>query len=273
MKAADRISEAELHAYVDGQLAEARARDVASWLVEHPVESARVATWRAQNEAVRRAFPSPARERIIAPVRQEPIKAANAPTRSLVDYRHRLRRRRALAVSIAFAAGAMLAGSLALAFRRMADAPQPAAPIHVEMVQSGSDGPTLALAAWRAYAQDRQHPVEVSARDPVALGAWIAERTNLSALPEAAGLRLVGARVLPGTSANAAFLLYETGEGERLALVAEASLSAAPGPARAEGEIRAVGWSAHGFEFGLAGALPLARLKALAGSFAAERSH
>ncbi|HYY38717.1 MAG TPA: anti-sigma factor, partial [Xanthobacteraceae bacterium] len=51
-----RVTEEELHAYVDGELAADRQRTVEAWLASHPEDAARVAQWRAQAEAIRARF-------------------------------------------------------------------------------------------------------------------------------------------------------------------------------------------------------------------------
>lgn len=50
------ISEDELHAYVDGDIAPGRRLDIALYLARHPVEAARVEVFRAQREAIRALF-------------------------------------------------------------------------------------------------------------------------------------------------------------------------------------------------------------------------
>jgi anti-sigma factor RsiW len=275
MKSSGRVSDAELHAFVDGQLSDGRAREVSDWILDHPLESLRVSGWRTQNEAIRRAFPTPPRERIVAPLRSEepaPLPEPGRKAPSIIDYRARMRRRRALAVAIAFAAGATAAGGLAIMFERVGQAPPQPTPVRVELVRAGADTAALAVSAWRAYALDRQHAVETAVKDRAALAAWIAERTGLTPLPEAGGARLIGGRVLPGHAANAAFLLYETGDGERIALVAEpATAGAVVSPPDNGDRIRAVAWTSGGFDFGLAGVIARARLDALATSFAEQR--
>ncbi|MFO1114817.1 MAG: hypothetical protein U1E28_03985 [Beijerinckiaceae bacterium] len=273
MKAQDRVSDAELHAFVDGQLADQRAREVAAWLGEHATEAQRVGGWRAQNDAIRRAFPPLPRERIAAPLREapQPAPAAGRGAPSLVDYRTRLRRRRAIALSVAFAFGALATIVLGAMAQKLAFPPTPE-PARVEIVHAGHGIGTLAASSWRAYAQDRAHPVEVSARDRAALSAWIAERTGLAPLPETPGLRLVGGRVVPGHAAPAAFLLYETGEGERIVLVAEAAGAEPLGPAPEAGAgVAALVWKSGGFVFGLAGSISRARMESLAAGFGERR--
>ncbi|MBU2287456.1 MAG: hypothetical protein KKC85_13595, partial [Gammaproteobacteria bacterium] len=47
------VTEADLHAFADGQLAETRRAQIELFLRDRPAERQRVADWRAQNEALR----------------------------------------------------------------------------------------------------------------------------------------------------------------------------------------------------------------------------
>src|SRR5215213_1077518 len=50
------VSEEELHAYVDGQIAGGECAVVEKWLESHPEDAARVAAWRAQADAIRARY-------------------------------------------------------------------------------------------------------------------------------------------------------------------------------------------------------------------------
>src|SRR6185436_6522046 len=50
------VTEDELHAYVDGQLADDRRAAVERWLGEHAEDTDRVAAWRAQADAMRARY-------------------------------------------------------------------------------------------------------------------------------------------------------------------------------------------------------------------------
>jgi anti-sigma factor RsiW len=53
------ISEDELHAYVDGDIALSRRLDIALYLARHPAEAARMEVYRAQREAFHALFDEP----------------------------------------------------------------------------------------------------------------------------------------------------------------------------------------------------------------------
>src|ERR1700741_1933464 len=56
------VTEDELHAYVDGQLADDRRAVVEQWLAEHAEDAARVTAWRAQADAMRARYGAIANE-------------------------------------------------------------------------------------------------------------------------------------------------------------------------------------------------------------------
>src|SRR5262249_61308704 len=60
------VTEEELHAYVDGEIAADRRGAVEAWLASHPEDAARVAQWRAQAEAIRARFGALASEPVPA---------------------------------------------------------------------------------------------------------------------------------------------------------------------------------------------------------------
>src|SRR2546429_9782543 len=50
------VTEDELHAYVDDEIAADRRGAVEAWLASHPEDAARVAQWRAQADAIRARY-------------------------------------------------------------------------------------------------------------------------------------------------------------------------------------------------------------------------
>lgn len=190
---AERISEDELHALVDGQLAEARRAAVEHWLQSHPEDAARLAGWRRQNAAIEAAF---------GPIADEPVPERLRP--SLPKRRFGLVA--ALAASIAlFVAGAVagwighgeMGGERALELR-LAD---------------------RAIAAHRVYAVEVRHPVEVAASDEQHLVRWLSKRLDYNLrIPDLtrAGYRLMGGRLLANESGPAAQFMYEDSAGKRI---------------------------------------------------------
>jgi anti-sigma factor RsiW len=75
-----------------------------------------------------------------------------------------------------------------------------------------------ALDAHRLYVVEVRHPVEVPGSEVTHLQAWLTKRCGWDVrAPElaAAGLKLVGGRLLPGPTGPASFLMYESASGER----------------------------------------------------------
>src|ERR1700712_2352344 len=78
-----------------------------------------------------------------------------------------------------------------------------------------------ALDAHRLYVVEVRHPVEVGGAERVHLQQWLSKRVGYDIKPpelDAAGLKLVGGRLLPGPEAPAAFFMYESATGERYTL-------------------------------------------------------
>jgi len=271
MTGASRVSEAELHAFVDGQLSDERALAVAVWLAERPRDGLRVDGWRIQNEAIQRAFPTPARERATlafrAPEAEAPLTIP--PTPAIEDYRVRRRRRHTLSVVAAFGAGALAAGAMAVLVQRLTARPVPSDPIFVEVATVSDEFARRAVEAWRTYARDTVHPVEVDARDMAGLTKWLKDRTGLSRPPAIASARLLGGRVLPSHGENAAFLLYRLASGDLVALLAEPG-ARNPG-AYGSGGLSARAWSLEGFDYALAGAVPAFRLNEIVAELGGPR--
>ncbi|HMN73117.1 MAG TPA: anti-sigma factor [Rhodoblastus sp.] len=264
MTGASRVSEAELHAFVDGQLSDERALAVAVWLAENPRDGLRVDGWRTQNDAIQRAFPTPARERVTlafrAPESDAPLTMPNPP--AIDVYRARRRRRQTLSLALAFTIGALLAGAMALGLRRMAAPSASPEPIFADLATASDEFARRAVEAWRTYARDPIHPVEIPASDMATLTGWLRERTGLVRPPVIPDARLVGGRVLPAHGENAAFLLYRLASGDLVGLLVEAG-ARAPGAYSADG-LSARAWSRGGFVYALAGGVTARELDSIA---------
>lgn len=192
------VTEDELHAYVDGELAKERHSVVEAWLATHPEDAARVAAWRSQAELIRARYGGVANEK---------------PPQHLSVARLARRRRRGVAAMVAAAAiAAFIAGGAAGWFARGAEA------------ASSSDQRRFtadALEAYRLYVVEVRHPVEVPGDQRPHLVEWLSKRLGSPLrAPELdkMGLKLVGGRLLPGPTGASAFFMYETASGERFTL-------------------------------------------------------
>jgi anti-sigma factor RsiW len=199
------IPEAELHAYVDGELPADRRGAVEAWLAAHPQDAARVAAWRAQADLINVRY---------AGVAQEPI-----PPRLDVDRLGRIDRRRPL-LAVAAVVAAFVLGGVAGWFGR-------------DTWAGGLSGMRVftadAIDAHKLYVVEVRHPVEVAGSEQAHLVQWLSKRLGYEVrAPDlgSMGLKLIGGRLLPGASgAGAALLMYEGPSGERFTIYCARSQS------------------------------------------------
>ncbi|HXX25975.1 MAG TPA: anti-sigma factor [Pseudolabrys sp.] len=203
------VTEDELHSYVDGELPADRKEAVATWLSEHPEQAATVAAWRAQAEAIRARYGGVANEKV--------------PPRFNLDRIMRqgsVGRRSFATMAAAAAVAAFVVGGGVGWFARGASATP----------SSFSTITADALDAYKLYVVEVRHPVEVPGTERAHMTQWLSKRFGTSLrIPEleSIGLKLVGGRLLPGpTGEAAAFYMYESASGERFTIYcAKASAS------------------------------------------------
>jgi anti-sigma factor RsiW len=197
------VTEAELLAFVDRRLPEARYAEIEQWLSARPEEAERIATYRRQNEELQLLF---------NPVLEEPV-----PSRL-----RRVLRRAARWRTYAVAAGFTLVG---LAVGTVVGWQLHAQRVPVVAVPAGLA--RNAAVAHATYSPEVRHPVEVGADQEPHLVAWLSKRlgTTLRAPKlDASGFTLVGGRLLPGDAKPAggpspvAQFMYQTPNGRRLTL-------------------------------------------------------
>lgn len=192
------ITEADLQAYVDGQLASARRADVEAFLAAEPAQAQRVAAYREQNDALHRLFD---------PVLDEPVPA---PLRS----RRGLRWWRRVVESYPRYAALLLAAAVGGAIGWSLRTPTAMTLPPVSVAQQ-------AAVAHLVYAPEVRHPVEVSADQEAHLVSWLSKRVGVALRPPRLGdmgYELVGGRLLPGDRGPAAQFMYQDASGQRLTL-------------------------------------------------------
>jgi anti-sigma factor RsiW len=192
------ITEDELHAYVDGEIAAERHAAVEAWLATHPEDAANVAAWRGHAELLHARYGGV---------------AAETPPERLNIARMACRRRNGwIAVAAAAALAAFLCGGVAGWFARDVEAPSPS-----DLTRFTAD----ALEAYRLYVVEVRHPVEVPGDQRPHLVEWLSKRLGSPLLApqlDKMGLKLVGGRLLPGPTGASAFFMYEGPSGERFTL-------------------------------------------------------
>jgi anti-sigma factor RsiW len=195
-----RLTDADVHAFVDGQLAPDRAADVAAAVAADPELAARVADMRQRNALLREA---------LDPVLAEPIparllEAAAAPERPTSAVRW-------LWPALALAATLVLGIGVGWFVR---DA----------LIESSGTPTTFARQAAYAhalYANDVNRPVEIWATEEKRLVSWLTKRLGFSVhAPDLNGIgyALVGGRLVAGNERPTALFMYENADKQRLSL-------------------------------------------------------
>ena len=188
------VTEADLHAYVDGVLPPARAVDVEAYLAERPEEAARVAAYREQLLALRREYDA---------ALDEPL-----PQRLHVPRHYWARPLMRYAAVVAWLTIGGVAGWQLHAYT--AD----------KRIESTAWARRAAI-AHVVYSPEVRHPVEVAANEEAHLVQWLSKRLGSSLkIPNLGdiGYALVGGRLLPGDRGPVAQFMYQDGKGQRLTL-------------------------------------------------------
>ena len=188
------ITDADLHAYVDGALTDTRRREVEAWLAVNAEAAASVRRYQEINQALHAHFD---------PILSEPL-----PPRLHV----RARRVPWLALA-ASVTSLIVGGALGWSLK-----PQPE-----RVLVSGIEQQLVIPAAFShsVYAAEKLHPVEVRADQEQHLVQWLSRRLNTTIrAPNLAeqGYALVGGRLLPSTDRMAAQFMYENARGTRVTL-------------------------------------------------------
>jgi anti-sigma factor RsiW len=237
------VTEDELHAYVDNELPAERRSDVEAWLAGHPDDAARVGSWRTMAEALHARYDSVLDEAV--PKRLDIERLVQRPRRWVYG---------AIAATlVAFVAG----GGVGWMARGASAAP------------SVFQNFTLdALDAHRLYVVEVRHPVEVPGSELTHLQQWLTKRCGWDVrAPElaAAGLKLVGGRLLPGPTGPASFLMYESASGERFTVyTAKAETAATQMRYAAHGAESALFWADRGVGYVVSGGSDRGRLTQIA---------
>jgi anti-sigma factor RsiW len=239
------VTEDELHAYVDNELPAERRGDVEAWLATHSDDAARVQSWRAMAEALHARYDSVADEAV--PKRLEIERLVRQPRRWVYG---------AVAATLA---AFIVGGGTGWVARGAAAAPSAFQNFTVD-----------ALDAHRLYVVEVRHPVEVPGSERAHLQQWLTKRCGWDVrAPElaAAGLKLIGGRLLPGPTGPASFLMYESASGERFTIyTAKSEAEATQMRYAAQGSDSALFWADRGVGYVVSGGNDRGRLTQIAQS-------
>lgn len=195
------FTEADLHAYVDGRLGESRRAELEAWLAARPDEAERVAAYRQLGDELRTTY--------------DPLLAEPVPEDMRLPRRRNFLRGFGIAASWALAA--VLGGVAGWQLHAMR-----ASPPHVSDMAMMARRAAIAHAT---YSPEVRHPVEVGADQEQHLIAWLSKRLGVKVRApnlDAAGMSLVGGRLLPGETGPVALFMYQTQAGRRLTLYVRA---------------------------------------------------
>ena len=194
-----RISEAELHALVDGELTKEERAEIEALLQGAPAEQALVRELSDLNEAMRAKYSGELESPLPEPVLRLLAQIPRRPSAFVA-------RQRALAAGllIALAAGA---GGYILRDSRPDARQEPTFVIN-------------AIGAHSVYVPEVRHPVEVKAAEEH-LVRWLTRRVGAPFVAPSLvehGWKLMGGRLVPDSGLPAAQFMYEDASGRRLTL-------------------------------------------------------
>lgn len=250
------ITEADLHAYVDGLLPEARRVEVEAYVASTPGEAERLRAYREQNDAIRAAYQG---------VLDEPL-----PRGLPLAPPARARRWQRYAALVAWA---LMSGGVGWTLRGEMQpvsvvAPGPTAlPAPVALVASL---PRQAAVAHVVYSPDVRRPVEIGANQEDQLVAWLSKRLGTPVKPPklgGLGYELIGGRLLPGTNGPVAQFMYHDVTGQRLTLYVSSELVANEDTAfrfAQEGPVNIVYWLDRNFGYALSAGIDKGELARVA---------
>jgi anti-sigma factor RsiW len=248
------VSEEELHAYIDGHLDRERHRVVRRWLAQRPKEEARLRGWAEDAASLRESLAEITREPIPARLNLRELQGSGKGI-----HQWRTAAGMVLALGIGSAGGWIAHGGMA--------------PAGIAMV--GQE----AAAAYKVYAADPSHAVELGAADRAELVRWTTRQLGRPVAPpdlSSSGLRFLGGRVLPTQHGPGAMFLYGGSDGTRAALFVrpmhgrdlEAKMRAIDAPSTL-GFI----WATDGLGYGLVSGSDGAHLHALSDTVRDQLAH
>jgi anti-sigma factor RsiW len=262
------ITDADLHAYVDGQLSAARSTEVADYLAAQPEQAERVRVYRVQNQALKDLFnpviDEPVPKRLRELVAQSPAAVAEQQAGSFLSHWSLRRIAAGFMIAVISGMGGWAAHDKYLPaehMARMAMLPRQAAIAHV------------------VYSPDVRRPVEVGAEQEDQLVAWLSKRLGTPVHPPklgGLGYELIGGRLLPGNSGPVAQFMYHDATGQRLTLYVSTEITSNHDTAfrfAQEGPVNVFYWIDGQFGYALSAGIDKAELGRVATAVYEQLEH
>jgi len=230
-----RVTEADFHAYLDGELDAATTAEVEEWLADHAEDAARLESWRRQRDAL---------GALHTDILDAPLPAG---MRAVLN-RRAPRNHRGRWLRIAASLVLLLVGAASgwLANEAMAPrATEAASFVH------------RAVGAHVVFTREKRHAVEARAGEKHLVG-WLSNRVGRRLNPpvlEAAGYELVGGRLVADDGRPAAQYMYQDRSGKRLTLYVRSARNAKDTAFRvvAEQGVSAFYWIENPYAYALVG--------------------
>ncbi len=204
------IQEADLHAYVDKQLAEDKLQAVEAFIKENPEIAKKVAQWQQQNEAINAFFTKDDFTTIPEKLTLDHLKTSQSAQRTSINNTQNRPWYYSLAASLLLMTISAMAGWTAKSLSHTSR------PNGVNFVNS-------AISAYQVFSVEKQHPVEISADKQNHLVAWLSQRIGHPLqLPDLQkfNYKLLGGRLLSMQKGRpAAQFMFENKQGKRLTLL------------------------------------------------------
>ncbi len=244
------ITDAQLHAYVDGQLSAAQRAEVGAFLAENPHQARRVQQYQMLNQQLHGKFDASMQEPL-------PTAVLALSQEAVPMMKPRLWWGR-IAAAIAWLA---VGGSVGWLLHSAVEQPQ-------YIVTASAQ--QRAYDAHRFYLREGRHAVEVPAADKEHLMKWLSGRLGAQVGPAdltGAGYQLLSGRLLPAGDYASGIYMYESAQHERITqyISTEPGVGGVAEPqCQARATLSVYVWNKDALTFVLVGALPPEALQVLA---------
>ncbi|WP_042442845.1 anti-sigma factor family protein [Azospirillum sp. B510] len=251
------VTEAELHAWLDGELPEERLADVELHLAGNPEVARRFDRYRAQRSLLGQSFGAlidqPLPERLTPPfLARDPLEWGERADRAPRGWGRGVWWGTAIAASLLmFVAGGTGGWLLRDRMAGPGWAGRGGEPLTADFIAD-------AVAAHRVFSVEVRHPVEIGVDEEAHLVNWLSKRLGKSMrCPRVTkgGYQLIGGRLLADSAGPVAMYMYEDAAGRRITLYIRPSPNTSGSAFRfaQDGGVRALYWQDNGLALAVAG--------------------